>query len=77
MLIPCPSGLRLRKFDLPDELDKKQPFCHVTELHLNENLMQPEQVSYGTENQVNGLLKSGLSDRDFIPITDLWIVPLS
>jgi hypothetical protein len=44
---------------------------------LNENLVQPEQVSQGAENQVNGLLKSGLSDRDSIPLTDLWIVPVS
>jgi hypothetical protein len=47
MLIRCGSGLRMRQFDLPNELDKKQPFRHVTELHLNENLLQPEQVSHG------------------------------
>jgi hypothetical protein len=39
------SGLRLHQLDLPQELEEKQPFRHVTELHVNENLLQPEQVS--------------------------------
>lgn len=53
MLIRCGSGLRLRQFDLPNELDIKQPFLYVAELHLNENLLQPEQVSHGAGIQVN------------------------
>ena len=38
------SGLRLRQFDLPRDLEEKQPFRNVVELHINENLLQPEHV---------------------------------
>lgn len=41
------SGLRLHRFDLSQELEKKRPFHGVAELHLDENLLQPEQVSSG------------------------------
>ena len=41
---PEDSGLRLHQLDLPRELEEKQPFCHVVELQINENLLQPEYV---------------------------------
>ena len=44
---PEDSGLRLYQPGLPQELEEKQPFRHVVELHVNENLLQPEQVSLG------------------------------
>ncbi len=38
------SGLRIRGFDLPVEVEKKGPFQRIVELHLNENHLHPDQI---------------------------------
>lgn len=38
------SGLRFREFDFPHEVEIQQPFQHVIELQIGENLLRPAQV---------------------------------
>jgi len=51
------------------ELEEKQPFRHVTELYLNENLLRPEQVKVFGMMQITRLLRFQFLDPGSSPLT--------